>query len=889
MPNDATFEIMAGIQNQNTAAISFIAPPVYNIDDMDPRFCMVSLIFTGCFCLRSSKTIDPNRPGIIYIDGKATEAPLTPPLMPMFGQMIGIRCRRWLKEYDQTYHIRYADAFDTDGFPIPPFEFDLRTAARCEPGEKYPEHDALVLQAAREGAVLLKNDNQVLPLGEGRTVNVFGAAATVFRSGCLGAGKINPRYSIRVKEGIEKYTTLILNEELYEFYTREKNEMPDDSVLERAKILSDTAVIFISRCSSEAHDGLPEKGHYYLTDEERKLFQNVSKVFSKTVAVLNVAYPIETGWIEEYNIDAVLLTGLSGMAGGRALAEILEGSVNPSGKLPNTWAKDYWDYPSAYNFMTLPDVRKKYAGQDVKFLTTVYEEGLYVGYRYFDTFQKDAAYLFGHGLSYTTFDKELITCSASYIGAEVQVMVTNTGCRAGKEVVQLYARIPDGKLEQPDKRLIAFGKTKQLQPGESQTVELRADQNCFKSYDPEASAWVIESGTIQLLLGGAPDKAMWIGNVDVPRQITVSQVNHHIASPIPVRELSKFDPAGTYPAGTATAAFVDERLPHSATRRLCNKTEELPKPGHRITFPEVVKDPRLAENFVAQMTDYELCRFCVGGRTGWGPEDSGFAGMLFNEGVMEKYEIPSYYFADGNNGCNLFQPNIGFPVSATMCATWNEELMFREGEAIAREAKDMGLDCILAPAMNIQRNPLCGRHTEYFSEDPLLAGRMAGQESRGLESAGVSSCVKHFFGNNAETMRSQNHSILTERTAREIYLMAFETAFSVHQPDCVMTGYNAVNGMYCADDPVLLRGILRQELGFDGYIMTDWNGYGNLGFAALADAGISWIAPGGMEDELVQPMVGALQNHTLHRAQVQENAVRMVKVLIKNHALNGSL
>lgn len=884
MPNDKTFEIMAHIQNQNAAAISFIAPPIYNIDDMDPRFCMVNLIFTGCFCLRSSKTIDPNRAGMIYIDGAATEAPLTPPLMPMFGQMIGIHCRRWLKEYDHIYHVLYAEAFDTDGLPIPSFEFDLQTAARCEPGEKYPEHDALVLQAAREGAVLLKNNKHVLPLGAGSVVNVFGAAAAAFRSGCLGAGKINPRYAIRVKEGIEKYTSMVLNEELYEFYTWEKNEMPDVAVLKRAKQQSDTAVIFISRCSSEAHDSLAEKGHYYLTDDERELVRSVSEAFSHTVAVLNVAYPIETGWIEEYDIDAVLLTGLSGMAGGRALAEILEGSVNPSGKLPNTWARDYWEYPSAANFMTLPDVRKKYSGQDVKYLSTVYEEGIYVGYRYFDTFHKEAAYLFGHGLSYTTFTKKVIHFSATEIGAELQIQVENTGDVAGKEVVQIYAHIPDGNLEQPDKRLAAFDKTDELLPGESQIVSLKVTLDQLKSFDENASAWIVEAGNIDLLLGDAPNAAKCVGTIKIPQKIILSKVGSHISPPVHIRELSKRNPEGTYPTGTGTMAFTDSELPYTAARTYAEHIPELPKPNDLVTFPEVAADPALTEAFVGQMTDYELVRLSVGGRTGWGPEDAGFAGMIFQEGELAKFQIPEYYFADGNNGCNMFMPNIGFPVSTTMCATWNEKLLLSEGEAIAREAKDMGLNCILAPALNIQRNPLCGRHTEYFSEDPYLAGRMAGQESRGLENGGISSCMKHFFGNNAETMRNQNHSIMSERTAREIYLAAFETAFSVHMPECVMTGYNAVNGMYCADDPVLLQKILRQEMGFDGYVMTDWNGYGNLGLAALLDAGVSWIAPGGTDDALIEPIVEALKNGTLNRGTLQRNLVWMVRILSRHRS-----
>jgi beta-glucosidase len=217
-----------------------------------------------------------------------------------------------------------------------------------------------------------------------------------------------------------------------------------------------------------------------------------------------------------------------------------------------------------------------------------------------------------------------------------------------------------------------------------------------------------------------------------------------------------------------------------------------------------------------------------------------------------------------------------------MCATWNEALSFAEGLAIATEARDMNLHCLLAPALNLQRNPLCGRHTEYFSEDPFLAGRMAGQESRGFEVVGVSSCMKHFFSNNAETMRNFNHSLMTERTARELYIGAFEVAFEVNKPDTVMTGYNAANGSYCADDHSLLRTLLRKELGFDGFVMTDWNGYGDQGMDGALDAGISFLAPGSEDDALVEPIVKALKSGTLSRARLQNNLVNMVKILIRH-------
>lgn len=869
MQNDATMEILAGLTDKQTAAIRFITEPTWNIDDMDPRFCMINLMFSGMFCLASSKVIDPARPGMIYLDGQPAEPPVIPPLMPMFGQMIGICARKYFTRYDSTYHVRYAGAYDTDGMEIPEFSFTMKTLPKHNPGETWPEHDEAVLDAARESAVLLKNDNQVLPLGKGAAVNVFGAGTVVFRPGCLGAGKINPRYFIRVKDGIEKYSSLRLNEELYCFYmNNEENILPTEEMLERAKEMSDTAIVFLSRTSSEAHDNLPEKGQYYLTDEERALVEGVSKAFSKTVAVLNVAYPIETEWMEL--MDAVLLVGLPGMAGGRALAEILEGTVNPSGKLSCTWAKDYWDYPASRNFLTLPQVQKKCP--DARFVTTVYEEGLYVGYRYFDSFGKEPAFRFGHGLSYTTF-----TQAGKLQEAGVEVAVTNIGKVSGKDVVQLYAKLPQGKLEQPERRLVAFAKTERLAPGETQILHLDVTDEALRSFDEQDGCWMIEAGVINFYLGDKP-----VGELAIPETRVLKKAGGRIAPPIPVRELSRRDAANTFPAGTQTKPYREETLPFASNREQDMVYPESLKPDRLITFPEVQRDPCLADAFAAQLSDYELARLAVGGRTGWDVGDVGFAGMLFNGGKLEKYKLPEYFFCDGNNGVNLFEPNIGFPVSATMCASWNVDLMRREGQTISQEAKAMGMHCILAPALNLQRNILCGRHTEYFSEDPYLAGRMAGYQCLGFEESGMSGCMKHFFANNAETMRSQNHSIMSERTARELYLAAFEYAFGVKMPDTVMTGYNAANGMYCADDPVLLNGILRDEMGFDGYVMTDWNGYGDQGMEGLLRAGIGWIAPGSPDDSLVNPIVSAFSEGHLYREFVRRNLARLVRICVSS-------
>lgn len=888
MPVDGTFELLAKLQEKNKATLSFMRAPLYNIDDMDGRECMVSMKFSGCFCLISSKEIDPKHPGMIYINEQATEAPLIAPSMPMFGQMVGIHVRKYLAQYDTAYEIRYTGAVDLEGEEIPEFTFTLKTTPRMEPGTKYPQHDLLVLEAAREGAVLLKNKNQVLPLKKGSTVNVFGAGAIVFRLGCLGAGKINPRYGIGVREGVERYSTMHVNEELYQFYMDEKDIYPPKEMVERAKAQSDTAVVFITRGSSEAHDMLKGKGGYLLTDEERELLRQVSITFDKTVVVLNTAYPIETDWAEEYGIDALLWVGLPGMAGGRALADLLEGSVCPSGKLPNTWANAYTDYPSAVNFLTKEEIKARYPDAQMQFITTVYEEGLYVGYRYFTSFDKRAAYLFGHGLSYTTFARKVKKEQKNdSCGITLTIEVTNTGAVAGKEVVLIYAHYEGGTLEQPTHRLVAFSKTKELAPSESEDLVLEINQNGLKSYSEAEAAWIIEAGIITFHLGGAPEEAIAIGSLTVPDQILVKQVQNRVVPPITIQELSQKN-VGSYPKGKGSKAWTVEEcggmLPHKRIKVaspsridfLSQKSEKL------IHFTEVVEDPSLAEDFVSQMSDWELARFSVGGRTGWGLEDNGFAGTLYNEGALLKYNIPNYYFADGNNGLNMFEPNIGFPVSTVMCATFNEKLSYQEGLAIAEEAKGMNLHCILAPAINLQRNPLCGRHSEYFSEDPLLAGRMAGQESRGLEDGGVSSCMKHFFANNAETMRNTNHSLMTERTARELYLRAFEYAFEVNMPDTIMTGYNAANGVYCADDEDLLRGILREEFGFTGYVMTDWNGYGDEGLAAALNAGICWLAPGSTEDSFVKPIEEALKEGTLPRGRVQKNLVELIKIITAN-------
>ncbi len=855
--------------------------PVYNIDDMDNAAFMQDHRMEGVYVILYQGALDPQHPGTVFVDGQDAGAPILSTGAFGGATMIGFRVRRFIREYGKTYRLRYEGARTPDGKAVEPFEMELTSLPKRRPGELYPEHDQLVLDAAREGMVLLKNENAALPLGQGAVINPFGKGAATFRLGCVGAGKINPRYGIRFEEGVREYSSLQLNEELFEFYrSRETNELPPEELLAAAREKSGTAVVFLTRGTGESTDNRPVPGDYYLTDQEKALLQVVTRRFEKTVAVLNVGYPMEMSWVREYSVDAILWCGLPGMAGGRALAEILEGTVSPSGRLPDTWSYDYWDIPSAKNFT--PETTAGLFDMDI-FINTVYEEDLYVGYRYFETFGKPVAFPFGHGLSYTRFEKTAANLTEEGAKVSLDVTVTNTGKVAGKEVVQLYAALPDGKLEQPSRRLVAFGKTRELAPGESETLHFDVAPKRLESYDEATASWIIEAGEIKLLLGGSVREAREIFAFTLPETLVLDKVANRVTPPIEIQKLSKRDPAGTYPTGKLSGEVKSQDLPYRRVRE--HTPEKRPvvgeKPQGVITFPMVVEDESLLNAFVLQLSDYELARLSVGGRVGWGVDDNGFAGTLYNEGKIAHLQIPDYFMADGNNGLNMHDATIGFPVSNSMAATFNEELNYREGLAIATEGKDLDLQCILAPAMNLHRNPLCGRHSEYFSEDPYLAGRMGGQESRGLEDGGMSSVMKHFIANNAESDRSRNHSLISERAMRELYLKVFEVAMEVNVPDAFMTGYNPTNGCWCAGDEELLEGILREEWGYRGFVMTDWGSSTCCPPAPTAQGGNSWVAPGTMDDREPNMILAWLEDGAVDRERVRANVRDMYGTLAR--------
>ncbi len=805
----------------------------YDLDDVDGKMYMLDHRFSGAFIVQFSKKMDESIPGQITYDGSPVDYVLTTAQVAGGVQLLGIYVRNICTAYATDYTFHFEGFTDTDGNVIDPQDFTVRTIDKAVPDPAYAAHEEIAQKAAEEGMVLLKNDKQLLPLATDAHIRLIGAEN--FRTGAVGAGKINPRYQIRFLEAV-KDSAFVIDEG------------------------SDTAIIVISRASGENFDNTPYRGQYYLTDAEEKMIAEAKETSKHIIAIINSGYPMDVRWTLDTAIEAVIWTGFSGMLGGPALVNILNGSTNPSGKLPDTWALDYKDIPASENFYVPPSVEEVIGADEDIWIDTVYEEDIYVGYRYFETFDKPVAYPFGHGLSYTTFSMEGKLTDSDIKHMQMEVRVTNTGTSAGKEVAQIYAAIPDGNLEQPSKRLVAFHKTALLEAGKTETTSLSIPIDNLASYDEKAHAFILEKGTYTFFLGTSIKQVMPIGSMEVVENMTLKVVGDYMKSPIDFTRLSKFD-ASTYPQGKLSGIIPDQHSLHHKTGR------------SHINEVEILEDP-LIDTFSTE----DLARLSICASSGWGMQDVGVAGRINRLGERN---LPYFAVSDGNNGVNINKPNIGMPTSNLICASWNPSLAYEVAKVIAEEAKENNVQMILAPAMNLHRNPLCGRQPEYFSEDPLLGGTMAGFHTLGLGENGMSSSIKHVCCNGSESSRKRNHSILSQRALRELYLRTFEVAFSVCKPDSIMTAYNAVNGVQASEDEELLMGIFRHEFGLDGYIMTDWGCYDTADVAKMVQAGVCWITPGSTDDTYVTPILNGIKNGIVDENRLRNNVKYMYRVIRK--------
>ncbi len=710
-----------------------------------------------------------------------------------------------------------------------------------------PEHIELSKKAATEGIVLLKN-NGSLPLSANETVALFGKATIEYIKGGGGSGDVHCPYIRNIYEGFlikEDENKIVVYKPLAEFYkdyvkkesvnvlTQEQinarwdivnnmefctkrddmtydtfaamhvkeAEVPDELIVSAAQNAS-TAIITLSRFSAEGVDRRPVKGDYYLSDLETELIDRCCELFSKVIIVINSGAVIDCEYFAENDkIDAVLFAWQGGMEGGSAIADIICGDAVPSGKLTDTIAKSYDCYPTKNDFWECFDHLD-------------YSDDIYVGYRYFETIpgaKEYVRYPFGFGLSYTAFELSELLCFRHNNKINVVINVKNTGKLSGKEVVQVYFNAPQGKLGKPEKVLAAFKKTKLLSPGETETLHLSFEISQMASFDDlgkiSKSAYVLEKGTYRFFVGTSV------------RDVIESEYSYNVSEDLITEQLnSRCKPFKLKKRMLSDGSF--EELPTGTPEYYygTNNTELADAPKETVIFDKVC-DEISTDEFTAQLSLDELA-YLVGGQAPTGVANTGCFGGL------DRLKIPAIPTADGPAGLRL-EPETGIPTTAWPCATllactWNTELIEEVGAGGGSELRENNLGVWLAPALNIHRDPLCGRNFEYYSEDPLIAGKCAAAAVKGIQSQKVAVSIKHFACNNKEANRFACDSRLSERALREIYLKGFEICVKEADPWTVMSSYNLINGLHTSESYELLTEILRNEWGFNGMVVTDW-------------------------------------------------------------------
>ena len=763
-----------------------------------------------------------------------------------------------------------------------------------------PEHIALSRSAAAQGMVLLKNIDNALPLDKGEKIALFGKATIEYIKGGGGSGDVNCPYVRNIYEGFEEkekdgkvkismplvdfYKDYVKRESVNVLTEKQINarwdivnnmefcqlrddmtydtfaamhvteaEVPDE-LIKSASENADTAIITLSRFSAEGVDRRPQGGDYYLSDLEKHLIDRATELFSKVIIVINSGATMDCEYFAENDkVQAILFGWQGGIEGGSAIADILCGDVNPSGKMVDTIATTYDCYPCKDDFRE-------------SFWYCDYSDDIYVGYRYFETIpgaDKYVRYPFGFGLSYTKFAFSGKACLESEGKIVAVVTVKNIGDTAGREVVQLYYSAPQGKLGKPSKELAAYKKTKLLAPGESETVVMSFDINDMASFDDlgkiQKTANVLEKGAYTFHMGTSVRDTEKLSFEYVVENDTVVEQLKQWCKPTKLAKRMLSD--GTYeelPMGEAS--YYYEPVPEMIAEA----------PAELVKFDDIGVKCTI-EEFIKQFTLDEICDF-VGGQPPTGVANTGCFGP-----IGHRLNTPAIPTADGPAGLRL-NTETGIPTTAWPCATllacsWDPELIYEVGAAGGAEVRENNIGIWLTPALNIHRDPLCGRNFEYYSEDPLVAGKSAAAAIRGMQSSKIAVSMKHFACNNKEANRYQNDSRLSERALREIYLKGFEIAVKESDPITVMSSYNLINGQHTSESWELLTGILRYEWGFRGMVETDW-GVKNDPVKEVR-AGNDLKMPVGYPDELK----AAVEKGELTRAELELCAKRIIEMM----------
>ena len=767
---------------------------------------------------------------------------------------------------------------------------------------------------AAQGMVLLENKG-VLPIsGEVKKLALFGNGGRRTVKGGTGSGDVNSRSVVNVEQGLEDAGFTIVTKKWLDQYDSEVEEAraayfsqlkqefeekgmdaifklfnepfvepPISGVLDEdiQSAEAEVAIYVLSRNSGEGKDRSFGVGDYDLYDVEKDAIRKLEKAYQNVIVVLNVGGVVDTKFLRgEENIGAVLLMSQAGNIGGYALADVLRGNVTPSGHLTTTWAENYEDYPGAKDFSFLNgDTDDEY-----------YKEGIYVGYRYFDTFDVSPAYPFGYGLSYTDFAVEGLGAEVKDGKVAVRVKVTNTGdTYAGKEVVQVYYSAPCGKLEKPYQELAAYAKTKTLKPGEEEELVIAYPITGMASYDPERAAYLLEAGTYYVRVGTNSRKTQVVAAITLDAEAVTELLENKLPLDCELEELSaagrkpytydgeEAEKATAVKLQIAAADIQKKQASYTTVNEQITAEEGLDK----LTMSDVAAGKATLDQLVAQLTVGEMAELCVGtARGGLGGASiigaasgacPGAAGDTTSL-MIEDRDIRNMILADGPAGLRLSKtfmsdkegniipgtmdapiPGLEFqfesmpkpeipedavtyyqyctaiPIATLLAQTWDVELIQEAGDIVGEEMEELGVTLWLAPGMNIHRNPLCGRNFEYYSEDPLVSGMCAAADTLGVQAhPGVGTTIKHFAFNNQEDNRMHINAHIGERAIREIYLKGFEIAVKTAQPMSIMSSYNLINGVHTANSKDLLTAIARDEWGFAGIIMTDWGTTGTI-------------------------------------------------------------
>lgn len=770
-----------------------------------------------------------------------------------------------------------------------------------QPSERELAHSRLAREMAAEGMVLLKNEG-LLPLKVSAPIALLGCGAEKTVKGGIGSGDVNNRESISIYRGLKEAGVSITSEgwllDYHRRYEAARNEWKA-KILEDAKQVenpfdayaanpfalpegrmimtediegAEAAVYVISRISGEGKDRRKVEGDYYLSKREQEDILYLNEKNIPLVLILNAGGPVELTDILQKagNIKAILNISQPGQEGGHAVADVLLGKTVPGGRLTTTWARRYEDYPYAESYSYLNGNLEK----------EEYKEGIYVGYRYFDSFGIEPLFPFGYGLSYTSFDIKFENLQFKGTDIEIDVMVENTGdCYAAREVVQVYVTLPQTREEKEYHRLVGFAKTAVLQPKERQKVTITIEQKQIASFSERMHAWYIEGGTYGMWIGNHSASLKMAAMLTVSEQVILEQ-NHAICEKkAEFEEIHKSKKTGKKTVDWITEAKEDGTPEYHFVPGEEEKKKFQTQPAAEWPVEDLI--PLLYGNITQGASTLGSAGIRVPGSAG-----------ETTEALEEKYGIRSLIMADGPAGLRLrqsyevdrqtdtvyglgvlgalengfleplkqhegadtyYQYCTAFPVGTALAQTWDKELMQKFGDAIAAEMNEFHVDLWLAPGMNIHRNPLCGRNFEYYSEDPLLSGVMAAAVTKGVQSReGCGVTIKHFACNNQEDNRMGVDVCVSERALREIYFRGFEIAVKQSAPAAIMSSYNLINGVHAANSRDLCTILAREEWGFDGVIMSDWNTTvpedGSVPWKCVA-AGNDIIMPGSHKDD----------------------------------------